>query len=283
MILNILTLMFIFGFLLFYLDNFALSTNKSIKILQILTPILLILSLIIFIYFNLYTLNEIFWLDQDKNTISVGANLEINKDAAEAIGRNIGIAGTIAGVSGAVAKGIAKSSMPPLQKAGIIIGAGVASGAIFVGTSAVNRVVNTTTTISPKSTSSINISSNINKLLPDSNDGLSDLILLLLSINTLICVCISLIVILSLMIIFKFYLDENKIKLNISNLLGNKLNDNLNYYLIKLIQLNKKTSAIYILMILIILLISLGFSCYFVTELYNNLDKFIELYINSKK
>ena len=38
----------------------------------------------------------------------------MNRDAAEVIGRNIGIAGSVAGVSGAVGTAIAKSSLPPL-------------------------------------------------------------------------------------------------------------------------------------------------------------------------
>jgi hypothetical protein len=58
------------------------------------------------------------------------------------------------------------------------------------------------------------------------------------------------------------------------------MNTSLNYYLIKLIQLNKKTSNVYIFIIFIILFISLAFNCYFITELYNNLDKFIDLHIN---
>ena len=61
------------------------------------------------------------------------------------------------------------------------------------------------------------------------------------------------------------------------------MNKNLNYYLIKIIQLNKRTSTIYIYIIFIILFIGLFFNCYFSTELYNNLDKFVEIHINSKK
>ena len=58
----------------------------------------------------------------------------MKRDAAEVIGRNVGIAGTVAGVSGAVGNAIAKSSLPPLQKAGIVVGAGIAGGAIHIGT-----------------------------------------------------------------------------------------------------------------------------------------------------
>jgi len=214
----------------------------------------------------------------------------MNRDAAEVIGRNIGIAGTVAGVSGAVGKAIAKSSLPPLQKAAIVVGAGIAGGAIHVGTSVINRVVNTpsSTTTPPTTTppTTTNLPDGVNKLVGDSAGGegaYSDLMLLILSIDTLTCVCLSLILILFIMILFKFYLNEDKVKLNLSSLIGDKMNNNLNYYLIKLIQLNKKTSTVYIFIIFIILFIVLGFDCYFITELYNNLDKFVDLHINSRK
>lgn len=206
----------------------------------------------------------------------------MNKDAAEVIGRNIGIAGTIAGVSGAVGKAIAKSSLPPLQKAGIVVGSGIAGGAIHVGTSVLNRVVNTSSNTPP---TSIIISSNngVNKLIPGSE--YSDLMLLILSIDTLTCVCLGFITILFMMILFKFYLNEDKVKMNLSSLIGDKMNNNLNYYLIKLIKLNKKTktSSLYIFIIFVLLFIILIFDCYFITELYNNLDKFVDLHINNRK
>jgi hypothetical protein len=209
----------------------------------------------------------------------------MNRHAAEVIGRNIGIAGTVAGVSGAVAKAIAKSSLPALQKAGIVIGAGIAGGAIHVGTSVINRVVNTPcSTITPPVTSTAsNLTNGVNKLMADSGDGYSDLMLLILSIDTLTCVCLGLIVILFMMMLFKFYLNQDKVKFNLSSLIGDNLNNNLNYYLIKLIQLNKKTSTVYIFIIFILLFIALGFDCYFITELYNNLDKFVDLHINNRK
>lgn len=43
-------------------------------------------------------------------------------------------------------------------------------------------------------------------------------------------------------ILFKFYLNEDKIKLNFFGLIRDKLNNSLNYYLINIIQLNKKKS-----------------------------------------
>jgi hypothetical protein len=63
--------------------------------------------------------------DNNKVSVSAKANINIGKEAAieiskgiSTLGTNIGLGATIAGVSAAVAKGISKSSIPPVQKAG---------------------------------------------------------------------------------------------------------------------------------------------------------------------
>nr|YP_025845.1 hypothetical protein 11 [Moniliophthora perniciosa]AAQ74301.1 hypothetical protein 11 [Moniliophthora perniciosa] len=73
----------------------------------------------------------------------------------------------------------------------------------------------------------------------------SDLFNLIISIDLINGVCLTLIIILFFMILFKFYLKEEQIKINLSSLIGVDLNERFNYYIIKLIQLNKKTSNIY--------------------------------------
>ena len=146
-LLSFLSFILFLNFTLFYLD-FKLSKNKYIRTLQILTPIWLLLVVFIFLYLNILTFNPgPVFLDGDQttnNTVNIGGKVEMNRDAAEVVGRNIGIAGTVAGVSGAVGNAIAKSSLPPLQKAGIVVGAAiVGGGGIHVGTSLVNSLVNT--------------------------------------------------------------------------------------------------------------------------------------------
>ena len=73
------------------------------------------------------------------------------------------------------------------------------------------------------------------------------------------------------------------IKFNFSRFIGDKFNNSLNYYLIKLIQLNKKTSTVYIFIIFIVLFIVLAFNIYFISQLYLNLDTFIDLHIKNRK
>jgi hypothetical protein len=49
------------------------------------------------------------------------------------MGSNIGLAGTVAGVTGVEAKVLIKSARPPFQKVGVLIGSAVAGGAIYSG------------------------------------------------------------------------------------------------------------------------------------------------------
>ena len=119
----------------------------------------------------------------------------MNRDAAEVIGRNIGIAGTVGGVSGAVGTAIAKSSLPFVQKAGLEVASAIAGGGIHVGTSLINIMVNTpsSTTTPPTTTPSTttNLPEGVNKLMADLGDGYSDLMLLILCIDNITCVCLG--------------------------------------------------------------------------------------------
>lgn len=278
-ILSLLSFILFLSITLWYLDDFFLSHNKYIKFLQVLTPIWLILFFIALINTNLIVLDDniIFHLAPENkkdisNNISIGGSIEVNKDAAEVLGRNIGVAGTIAGVSGAVAKAIGKSSMPPLQKAGIIIGSAGAAGAIHIGTTVINKVINSGSSSNNLSGISTNIEKG-SKLLSEGFNNLSELKILLLSMNTLAATSLVLIFILFIMILFKYYLHKDNIKFN--NIIGNKLNN----LLINIVSLNRKTSNIYIFIIFIVVFISLSFECYFISQLYDNLDKFINLHL----
>ena len=81
-------------------------------------------------------------------------------------------------------------------------------------------------------------------------------------------------IILSMQIISKLHLKDNK-KLNLTNILGEKLNNTLEYSINKIITLNKKTSVIYILLILMIIIFALCFSVSICEDLLNNLNNSI--------
>jgi hypothetical protein len=190
---------------------------------------------------NTYNLQDIICYAKDNN-VDLHGHVSLDKDAGKYIGQglntigsNLGLGASMAGVGSAIAKGIAKSSIPPLQKAGIIFAGAVSGGfahSIF-------------TTINRKNISNVpnNIHSNINKFIDDSSS--SSLQTLLFDIEGLNITCLSLIILLVIQIIFKLHLKDN-ITLKFSGRLGEKFNNSLEYYINKIISLNKKMSTIYI-------------------------------------
>ena len=79
--------------------------------------------------------------------MNIGGTVEVNKGVVEALAGNIGLAGTVTGVAGAVAKCIAKSSLPCVQKAGItVIASGVAEAGIYIINLNLNKVISSNKT-----------------------------------------------------------------------------------------------------------------------------------------
>jgi hypothetical protein len=192
------------------------------------------------------------------NDLNLHGHVAIDKEGAKAIGNGlntigsqIGLGATIAGIGAAVGKGIAKSSMPPLQKAGVIVGSSLVAGIGHSMLSAMNRnkvisdSINTSTASTVSSaTVYTNTSNNISKLIDDTSisSPLQDLLFYLESMNY---ICLSLIFILTIQILFKFYLKDN-VKLKLFNIIGLNANNFMEYYLNKIIKLNKNMSNIYI-------------------------------------
>lgn len=85
---------------------------------------------------------------------------------------------------------------------------------------------------------------NISKFIGESASS-SPLEILLSNLELINYICVYMLIILAIQIIFKFYL-KNSINLNLSSVLGNKLNHNLELIINKIITLNKKMSTIYI-------------------------------------
>lgn len=269
--------------------------NSSIKYFQIFSFVGIIFILILFICNITDYINLISYIN-DKNYGGIHGEYNITKEGAESIGKGmntigqglntvgsqLGLGATMVGVSTAVGKGIAKSSMPPLQKAGVIIGGAIAAGFGHSIISAVNRnavyLENVPNSSNVNSVSN-NINSNISKFMDDSL--WSPLETLLFDIHGLNVTCLSLTIILILQITFKFYLNDS-IKLNLSNILSVNINNKLEYYINKIIRLNKKMSSIYIWLILIILIFGLSFSIYASYELFDNIDNYISVHNNLK-
>src|SRR5215475_45407 len=128
--------LFTFSVVLFYLDDLRLSNNKVIKLLQIFSFVGMFLMLIYLAYYNTILTDIICYAKDSNDTNSnMHGNITLNKDTGKAIGQGlstmgsqIGMGLTMAGIATSVQKAVAKSSMPPLQKAGLIIGASVLGG-----------------------------------------------------------------------------------------------------------------------------------------------------------
>ena len=130
--------MFTLSLILIYLDDFKLSSMKLIKFVQIFSFV----CIPSYIFYNLFdilniSLSDIIFCmaDDNKKDINLHGHVSVTAEAGKAIGQGLqtigsqlGLGATIAGVSAAVGKAIAKSGMPPLQKAGVVVGAGLLGG-----------------------------------------------------------------------------------------------------------------------------------------------------------
>jgi len=239
----ILSSLFTFSFVLFYLDDFKLSKNNLIKYIQIISFISIPLYLIYSLY-NIVSMIDIVCYVNDKGNnanpdIDFNATVSIGKDAAaelakgmQTVGSQIGLGASIVGIGTAVGKGIAKSAMPPLQKAGIIVGSSLITGLGHSVISNVNRnkVLHYNTSI--RSTTSSNSTNDVLNNFIDNTTSSSPIENLLFDIGALNYTCLSLVIILIIQ--------------NLSNLLGTNINNKLEYYLNLIIKLNRKMSFIYI-------------------------------------
>jgi hypothetical protein len=192
----------------------------------------------------------------NNNGVNVHGHVTLDKEAAKelgqglsVIGSSLGLGATIAGVSSAVAKGLFKSGMPPVQKAGIILGAGLIGGLSHTKLTAMNRNSillheGRENIRNEGSTDLSDLHSSVNKLIDDGIQS-SPLQDLLLNLEITNYVCLSLMGILLIQILFKFYIQSH-VTLPLSNLLGNNFNNKLEYYINKIIILNQKMSTIYI-------------------------------------
>jgi hypothetical protein len=263
LIINLIWFLLVFNSVLFYLDDFNLNRNKFINFVQQLSlPLLIILIYLIYIE-NSQLINEYFEFAGDANTTSKPKSSVVRAD-------NTGLGASIAAGAAATASVISKSSLPPLQKAAIVVAGATISGAAFTGLNALN---NNISQVIDNNSSSVD---NTKNFLESHNN--SDLSTLILSIDLINGACLSLVLILFIMLIFKLLIKEENIIINFSSLIGSKWNNSLNYYIIKLYKVNQKTSVLYIFIALFLLLIGLGFNSYFLTVLYSNLDQFVNLH-----
>lgn len=273
---------------LFYLDDFKLSKKRIIKFIQIFTFV----CIPIYFIYNMsnilnISLSDIIFCMSDNKDINLHGHVKVDKEAGKAIGQGLqtigtqlGLGATIAGVAAAVGKTLAKSPLPPVQKAGVVVGAGLLGGLIHSSISQYNISKNYSENIDNITSAAIVNDSNINKFIND-NVSSSPLEVILSNLELTNYICVYMWVILVIQILFKFHFNNN-IKLNLSLILGKKINDSLELIINKVITLNKKMSIFYIWLILISVLISLCSSIFFITDISNNLEDYIKVYNSIK-
>jgi hypothetical protein len=258
--------------------------NIFINKLKIYTIILIVLALF-FIMFNKFyvpdfSLSDIVFFVKDVN---LHGHISVSKDAGKAIGQGlqtigsqVGLGATMVGVATVVGKTIAKSSLPPLQKAGVILGTSIVSGLAHSGISSINRnTIKASEENNTTSASNIDTSSYVNNLLDNSN--VSPLQDLLFNLEMMNYVCLSLIYILIIQLIFKLYFKDT-INLNFFNLLSNKTKIKLEYFFNKVIKLNKQTSVIWIWISFMTITFGSSFDAYLLHNLCADIDSFINVH-----
>lgn len=119
----------------------------------------------------------------------------------------------------------------------------------------------------------------MNNILKIFNSHLSPLQDLMFSGKIILYFCIYLIYLLIIFLIYKLYFKEN-IKLNLSKILGNTLNTKIEFYLNKIITLNKKSSLIWIWFCVIIITFAIISDTITLYNIFKNLNLFINEHIS---
>ena len=268
--------LFTFSLVKLYLDKW--DKQGFIKYAQICIIFIIPIIGIYILYENTHVLGVVSYVN-DNNNVELHGHIHMDEQAAKTIasslntiGGQIGLGASLTGVGMAVSKAIAKSSIPPLQKAAIVgIGATFA-GVIHSTFTSINKKESITEGLIQNSSNN-GVSGSISKLVD--NNLSSPLTDLLFNIQILDYLCISLVYILIIQLIFKILIKEHT-RIRLDNIIGNKLNDNLNFYFGKILLLNKNMSNIYIIIIIILLISSLIFSIYISNELISDIDSYIE-------
>ena len=281
-----------FSFKKLYLDGWRLSTSIVLKYMQVFS-FSVILSLGFLYTYDVFVLSDITMNIGDvNNTNEIGTKINNNvnleghvndKETGKAIANKVGVGVFMVGVAGAVCKVIIKSYMPLLQKAGVIVGASIAGGIgqafiiTFDNAFVKNTNISNTTTTSTTS----NITPNINKLIDDSES--SPISYLFYFLENMDYTCLSMIYILIIQLVFKLYFKDI-VHFNLFKCLGNNFNSKIEFYLNKIIKLNKKVSVYWILFIVVIVLYGILFSIYGINNISNNFYYFITLHncVNNK-
>jgi hypothetical protein len=224
-----------------------------IKFIQIISFISILFVCILSIYNNITPSDIICNVGDINNEIGTKINNNMNlqghvhvndKEAGKTIATQVGITGAMVGGALGVGKAIAKSPMPPLQKATAVVVSSVVTGAAQAGISVFNNTlsknVNPSSIVNSKSgTVSTNINDITSKFVSDSQS--SPLHDIFYSLEIIDYACLTILYILIIQLVYKLFLKDN-INLRLFKVLGDNFNNKIEFYLNKIIKLNKQMS-----------------------------------------
>src|ERR1700744_653854 len=203
---KIASFIFMFTFLLsltlFYLDDLKFSNIKFVKYFQVFSFAYTLIIILFILYDKTFiSLQDIICYMADNNKdVNLHGHVSVDKEAGKAIGQGLqtigsqlGLGATIAGVATAVGKTIAKSSIPPVQKAGVVVGAGLLGGLIHSTISQYNIRRNYNENITNNMDTAIINDSNINKFIND-NMSSSPLEVILSNLELINYICIYMLI-----------------------------------------------------------------------------------------
>lgn len=209
------------------------------------------------------------------------------------IGHNIGLAGTVGAMGGAIASVLSKSGLPAPVKTGAVIFAGAAGAGIHTGTIAMQKMVlegkdKNTDNINkasnsyggsdtPPSPSSFGVNSpNEELVLLDPNNPVG---VVLSSILTLNVISLFLVICLAIIFLFKLFLPINLELKWLNYIVTPYYRPKIKDIIIKLISLIKKNIVVNIILLMFILIISSTGSVYLLIYFISNFESVVTAYL----
>jgi len=288
----IITAFITFVFITLVLDNFQFSDVKFIRYIQYF--VLGFLSIYLYLKFFCLSVSCVYEERPPVDPVlSTKIDINITRDAVSylgdgllTIGSNIGLGATVGATAGAVASVLKTAPIPPVQKVGaVLFGAALGAG-IHVGTTAINRVGNSSkesstnnnsllTSDAPSPKYDINSPLESNEILP--SNCAEDLLYSILTLN----ICTLFLFLLFLLSLISKLILVKGINLEFfDKILPPIYSKRIKSFIIPIYSLSSRTNAIYSVYLIIVILISCLGSIYFTCGLINNFEAFARAYLN---
>lgn len=304
-----------FSIFTFLFDGFKFSDIKLIRILQNITIIIILFSLVLSIMF-FFKLNVIYSSDgseseiskvvnhaiKEKNltlnaTVNLGTDsVKVLSDGLVSASSNIGLGASIGGVASAVSLVLKTSGIPPMAKVVLVTGGALAGAVAHTGATNLKRATaKNYYNNSPDASSSIvsgnsdEIIKNIKASSPNESDWLSNLLSdnpvesVFLSLYILNLVSLFLIILLAFFLISNYILKSSlmqgfELKI-LDKLIPLKYKDRVKNFILKIFTLYSKSNTVNIIITIILLFFCNITSNIFIYTIINNLVNICKNYL----